>query len=221
MPASWARHQWIHMLQEMGCIANLLPKFYPVELKNLQFRKENFPNGLVVDEAKNRLRNLEIENPYLREQLFPQSAQYPSYSSNNFREMDPSEIKSDSLPRPLTIQTDFDLRNNNNNNGEILDDFYNDNGLNNDTNDTLPMKGNRNSSLRSRQLHQSANKSGDSKSDNNNNNNNYDDDDDDDGSDINLDIDTEQKQQEQQNQLGRNQAIITHPTNDLDGGYAI
>lgn len=35
MPYGWAVSQWTHMLQEMGCIANLLPEFYQNELSFL------------------------------------------------------------------------------------------------------------------------------------------------------------------------------------------
>lgn len=93
LSTSWARYQWIHMVQETGCIANLLPVFYPLEMKRLQYRKENFPNGLVLDEVKNHLRNLELENPYM---------EYDRADSLSTREY---EYKSNELPRPLTVYT--------------------------------------------------------------------------------------------------------------------
>lgn len=94
LSSAWARYQWIHMVQETGCIANLLPTFYPLEMKRLQFRKENFPNGLVLDEVKNHLRNLEIENPYLEYDRPGDSMSTREY-----------EYKSNELPRPLTVYT--------------------------------------------------------------------------------------------------------------------
>jgi hypothetical protein len=99
---SWARHQWIHTVQEMGCIANLLPIFYPVELQRLQERKEMFPNGLVIDEERNHLRNGGGAGGGGDNQMHDQVM---SRLGGDTEGVGGDEYKSSDLPRPLTVFT--------------------------------------------------------------------------------------------------------------------
>jgi hypothetical protein len=147
---SWARSYWIHLVQEMGLIANLLPIFYPIEVKNLQERKENFPNGLVLDEVKNHLRNLARENPYLEQQLQLQQQVTTGAGAG----VGGVEYKSNELPRPLTVYSGSGLEPWEATLGGGGDESVDSGRGGNGNRSAAVAAPNRNSSLRARQLHQ-------------------------------------------------------------------